>query len=185
MSESTVYPQRVLFGEENVDEDLAVLPRRTKVVVTGNNRTRSVLVGLHGVVKKAVGLGGWHWLVLTNGDEVKVQRNALSVIEVPTGDEDGDEWEDFSYSGSDLGSRSTPRRTLTADLRKLETASLWKYWRHFKLDEVNYRNYHPSKEQLLEAVERHFVSQQLDEFQVIADFLHAAKRLKQLHGLSG
>ena len=46
------------------EEELAVLPRHTKVIVTGNNRTKSVLVGLHGVVKKAVGLGGWHWLVI-------------------------------------------------------------------------------------------------------------------------
>ena len=45
------------------EELLTVLPRHTKVVVSGNNRTKSVLVGLEGVVKKAVGLGGWHWLV--------------------------------------------------------------------------------------------------------------------------
>lgn len=45
------------------EEELSVLPPHTKVVVTGNNRTKSLLVGLHGVVKKAVGLGGWHWLV--------------------------------------------------------------------------------------------------------------------------
>ncbi|KAL5845035.1 hypothetical protein ACOSQ4_010993 [Xanthoceras sorbifolium] len=44
------------------EEELLVLPGHTKVVVTGNNRTKSVLVGLQGVVKKAVGLGGWHWL---------------------------------------------------------------------------------------------------------------------------
>ena len=49
--------------ETNFDEEVSVLPRHTKVIVTGNNRTRSVLVGSHGVVKKAVGLGGWHWLV--------------------------------------------------------------------------------------------------------------------------
>lgn len=49
--------------EESGDEELSVLPRHTKVIVTGNNRTKSVLVGLKGVVKKAVGLGGWHWLV--------------------------------------------------------------------------------------------------------------------------
>lgn len=49
--------------EESGEEDLHVLPRHTKVIVTGNNRTKSVLVGLQGVVKKAVGLGGWHWLV--------------------------------------------------------------------------------------------------------------------------
>jgi hypothetical protein len=46
------------------EDEMSVLPRHTKVVVTGNNRTKSVLVGLHGVVKKAVGLGGWHWLVI-------------------------------------------------------------------------------------------------------------------------
>jgi hypothetical protein len=38
----------------------AVPPRHTKVLVTGNNQTKSVLLGLHDVVKKAVGLGGWH-----------------------------------------------------------------------------------------------------------------------------
>ena len=61
-------PSRVLshFRDESCDEEMAVLPRHTKVIVTGNNRTKSVLVGLQGVVKKAVGLGGWHWLVLHN-----------------------------------------------------------------------------------------------------------------------
>lgn len=65
-------PQSVMLGMiggcqqssgESSEEELAVLPPQTKVVVTGNNRTKSVLVGLQGVVKKAVGLGGWHWLV--------------------------------------------------------------------------------------------------------------------------
>ncbi|XP_077213246.1 cytochrome P450 monooxygenase 76AD131-like isoform X2 [Tasmannia lanceolata] len=102
----------------------------------GNNRTRSVLVGLRGVVEKAVGLGSWHWLVLTNGDEVKLQRNALSVIEVPREEEIYD-CGDVSFSGSDLGSRNTPRRAL---------------------DDMSF---HPSKEQLVEAVERHFLSQDM------------------------
>jgi hypothetical protein len=53
-------------GGDSSEEELSVLPRHTKVVVTGNNRTKSVLVGLQGVVKKAVGLGGWHWLVISN-----------------------------------------------------------------------------------------------------------------------
>lgn len=48
---------------ESSEEELSVLPPHTKVVVTGNNRTKSVLLGLRGVVRKAVGLGGWHWLV--------------------------------------------------------------------------------------------------------------------------
>mmetsp|Transcript_58297 Transcript_58297/g.185811 ORF Transcript_58297/g.185811 Transcript_58297/m.185811 type:complete len:152 (-) Transcript_58297:899-1354(-) len=74
--------------DDHSDDGVSLLPRHTKVLVTGNNRTKSSLVGLRGVVKKAVGLGGWHWLVLSNGDEVRLQRNALSVLEQPTGEEE-------------------------------------------------------------------------------------------------
>ncbi|XP_072972901.1 uncharacterized protein [Typha angustifolia] len=198
---------------DSSEEELSVLPRHTKVVVTGNNRTKSVLVGLQGVVKKAVGLGGWHWLVLTNGIEVKLQRNALSVIEAPTGNEDDDELEceNMQWNVSDLasddtqlqkphkprsrqhkvstnkslsrspscdsqskGSVSSSRSTTRVDLSKLETTALWRYWRHFNLD----ASPNPSKEQLIDAVQRHFMSQQLDELQVIVGFVQAAKRLK-------
>uniref|UniRef100_A0A5B7BGA8 Histone deacetylase complex subunit SAP30 Sin3 binding domain-containing protein n=1 Tax=Davidia involucrata TaxID=16924 RepID=A0A5B7BGA8_DAVIN len=105
MLEAELCSSRVLspFREESGDEELSVLPRHTKVVVTGNNRTKSVLVGLQGIVKKAVGLGGWHWLVLKNGVEVKLQRNALSVLEPPTGNEEDDY--DNSSSGSDIGEK--------------------------------------------------------------------------------
>ena len=43
--------------------------------------------------------------VLTNGIEVKLQRNALSVIEAPTGQEDDDdiEYENMQWNGSDMG----------------------------------------------------------------------------------
>ncbi|KAG6408048.1 hypothetical protein SASPL_131050 [Salvia splendens] len=107
MMETESCPSRVLspFREESGDEELSVLPRHTKVIVTGNNRTKSVLVGLQGIVKKAVGLGGWHWLVLKNGVEVKLQRNALSVLEPPTGNEEDDDYDfDDSSSGSDIAS---------------------------------------------------------------------------------
>ncbi|RRT61917.1 hypothetical protein B296_00005972 [Ensete ventricosum] len=166
---------------ESSEEELSVLPRHTKVVVTGNNRTKSVLVGLQGVVKKAVGLGGWHWLVillsratlngfstscgkrviffrvrvglgynligfsrqekssvdfvvqwmgyldnavhrrvslgvLTNGIEVKLQRNALSVIEAPTGHEEDDDLEvhNLQWSGSYMGKHQfgVPKNTV-------------------------------------------------------------------------
>jgi hypothetical protein len=69
--------------------------------VTGNNRTKTSLIGLEGVVKKAVGLGGWHWLRLSTGAECRLQRNALAVVAHPTGlelesseDEDEEEEED-------------------------------------------------------------------------------------------
>ncbi|XP_077233583.1 uncharacterized protein LOC143875886 isoform X2 [Tasmannia lanceolata] len=204
------------FSGESSEEELSVLPRHTKVVVTGNNRTKSVLVGLQGVVKKAVGLGGWHWLVLTNGIEVKLQRNALSVIEAPTGHEEDDdlECENMQWNVSDLasddtqklhrprhrphktigsshkassrshscdshskGSISPIRKGVTVDLSKLETTALWRYWRHFNLAAASPN---PSKEQLINVVQRHFMSQQLDELQVIVGFVQAAKRLKTL-----
>ena len=43
--------------------------------------------------------------VLTNGIEVKLQRNALSVIEAPTGNEEDDdlEFENIPWNGSDMG----------------------------------------------------------------------------------
>jgi hypothetical protein len=40
-----------------------VLPRNTKVLITGNNRTKAALIGQHARTLKAVGLGGWHHVV--------------------------------------------------------------------------------------------------------------------------
>lgn len=122
MLEAQLCPSRVLspFREESGDEELSVLPRHTKVIVTGNNRTKSVLLGLQGVVKKAVGLGGWHWLVLKNGVEVKLQRNALSVLEPPTGDEDDDDYDfDDSSSGSDIVEKESHHFATGVEYRKL------------------------------------------------------------------
>ncbi|XP_076911859.1 uncharacterized protein LOC143569963 isoform X2 [Bidens hawaiensis] len=208
-------------GGDSSEEELSVLPRHTKVVVTGNNRTKSVLVGLQGVVKKAVGLGGWHWLVLTNGIEVKLQRNALSVLEPPTGNEDDDdlEFENGHENGHwfapDLASDDTqkphqsrhrshksttgsshnktvsrslscdsqPKSSFTTsrgsvvDLSKLEMAALRRYWRHFNLAGAMPN---PSKEQLVDIVQRHFMSQTMDELQVIVAFAQAAKKLKMV-----
>ncbi|TYJ06680.1 hypothetical protein E1A91_A12G251500v1 [Gossypium mustelinum] len=221
MLEHELCSSRVLspFREESGDEELSVLPRHTKVIVTGNNRTKSVLVGLQGVVKKAVGLGGWHWLVLKNGVEVKLQRNALSVLEHPTGNEVGDDHDfDNSSSGSDIGEKdrdfpsniefhrpakprvrntkpwlpsasmkSTNRTgyrdvqsiihaTQSVNLARLDTDSLRRYCRHFKLGRIS--GYSP-REQELNTVQRHFVSQPpLNEVKVISEFITAAKRLK-------
>ncbi|KAL2525018.1 hypothetical protein Adt_10072 [Abeliophyllum distichum] len=225
MLEAEVCSSRVLspFHEESGDEELSVLPRHTKVIVTGNNRTKSVLVGLQGVVKKAVGLGGWHWLVLKNGVEVKLQRNALSVLEPPTGNEEDDDYDfDDSSSGSDIcqkenhrfstsfqfGKLSKPRVRYSrpwspnasaksinrsscrevqlkchaphprVNLTKLGTGSLWRYRRSFNLAS---KIHNPTKEQLVNAVEQHFSSQEVDDVQVIVGFIRAAaKRLKSV-----
>ncbi|KAG7037842.1 hypothetical protein SDJN02_01473, partial [Cucurbita argyrosperma subsp. argyrosperma] len=81
----------------------------------------------------------------------------------------------FSYESQSKGSISTPRGSMKVDLGKLEMSALWRYWRHFNLVDA-FPN--PSKEQLVDVVQRHFMSQQLDELQVIVGFVHAAKRLK-------
>ncbi|CAN8239933.1 unnamed protein product [Cochlearia groenlandica] len=197
------------FGECSSEEELTVLPRHTKVVVTGNNRTKSVLVGLHGVVKKAVGLGGWHWLVLTNGIEVKLQRNALSVIEAPTGNEqysdlevDHTQWipsqiSKFFYSffvTNKTFISTIPNAsfhfdcfeslieeilfmfTKKIDLSKLDTPALLRYWQHYSLVDALPN---PSKEQLLDIVQRHFMSNEMDELQVIVGFVQAAKSMQK------
>ncbi|KAG0457477.1 hypothetical protein HPP92_022634 [Vanilla planifolia] len=207
--------------EESGDEELSVLPRHTKVIVTGNNRTKSVLVGLQGVVKKAVGLGGWHWLVLKNGVEVKLQRNALSVLEAPTGNEEDDEDmdcdnsfcsssemvdKDADYPSIEFQKPTKPRVRHTrpwtcsakstnrcnyrdvqsnshkphskVNLAKLGTATLWRYWKHFNLVAINPN---PSKQQLISGVQHHFLSQQVEEKEVIMRFINAAKRLKSLY----
>ena len=43
--------------------------------------------------------------VLKNGVEVKLQRNALSVLEPPTGNEDDEDDFEISSSSSDFGER--------------------------------------------------------------------------------
>ncbi len=52
-----------------------------------NNRTKQELIGQRGKIKKSVGLGGWHWLKLHSGEEVRLQRNALTVLEPPSNQE--------------------------------------------------------------------------------------------------
>ncbi|KAK8323885.1 hypothetical protein V6Z12_A12G263000 [Gossypium hirsutum] len=201
MLEHELCSSRVLspFREESGDEELSVLPRHTKVIVTGNNRTKSVLVGLQGVVKKAVGLGGWHWLVLKNGVEVKLQRNALSVLEHPTGNEVGDDHDfDNSSSGSDIGEKD---RDFPSNIEfhrpakpRVRNTKPWLPSASMKsTNRTGYRDvqsiihatqsgsisgYSP-REQVLNTVQRHFVSQPpLNEVKVISEFITAAKRLK-------
>ncbi|OMO58601.1 Histone deacetylase complex subunit SAP30/SAP30-like protein [Corchorus olitorius] len=137
--------------------------------------------------------------VLKNGVEVKLQRNALSVLEHPTGNEVDDDHDfDNSSSGSDIGEKdhdfsssiefqrpAKPRvrhtkpwvssasmkstnRSGYRDVRSISHAPL----------SVGVNAYSP-REQMLNAVQQHFVSQpSLKEAQVIPEFVSAAKRRK-------
>lgn len=73
------------------------------VRIAGNNRTKASLVGLTAKVRRSIGLGGWHWLVLPSGEEIKLQRNALAVLEYPSGQE-----EESSASEGDRHKPATP-----------------------------------------------------------------------------
>ncbi|CAL9051021.1 unnamed protein product [Musa banksii] len=82
-----------------------------------------------------------------------------------------------SSDSQSKGSGLSSRNNMKVDLSKLETTALWRYWRHFNLVDASPN---PSKEQLIEVVQRHFMAQQLDELQVIVGFVQAAKRLKTI-----
>ena len=45
-------------GSQHSEDPLALLPRHTKVLVKGNNRTKSALVNVTGVVKTSGRAGG-------------------------------------------------------------------------------------------------------------------------------
>lgn len=75
------------------------------VRIAGNNRTKASLIGLQATVRRSIGLGGWHWLVLPSGEEVKLQRNALTVLEYPT----SQEAESSASEGAQLHKPGTPQ----------------------------------------------------------------------------
>lgn len=66
----------------------ALLPRNTLVRIVGNARTNPKLIGLEGQVRRAMGLGGWHWIATPDGQEIKIQRNALLVLKLPDYEEE-------------------------------------------------------------------------------------------------
>ncbi|PWA35813.1 histone deacetylase complex subunit SAP30/SAP30-like protein [Artemisia annua] len=153
--------------------------------------------------------------VLKNGIEVKLQRNALSVLEPPTGLEEDDEYEfEISDSESDVNEFSSatefnkldkPRvryakpwgpspavRSVSrngcreaqsnmnacypkVNFSKLGTNTLWRYYSTFNLGNIHSS---PTKEQLVNAVHKHFASQKVSEMEAIMEFINAAKRRK-------
>ncbi|KAM0841472.1 hypothetical protein ACQ4PT_058994 [Festuca glaucescens] len=137
-----------------------------------------------------------HTKILKNGVEVKLQRNALSVLEAPTGNEDDDDIDgnnsfcssfdmdekDMNYSSIEYQKPTKPRVQHTRPWSSSKTSSRRGGNSHSspKLRAVS-MNSSPSEEQLFHGVQQHFQSQQLDELQVILGFIQTAKRLKTLY----
>lgn len=65
-------------AESDSPDEAGTLPRNCRVIIRGNQRTKPGLLGKAGWIKRAVGLGGWHLVVLNGtGEEIRIQRNAL------------------------------------------------------------------------------------------------------------
>ncbi|KAE8675282.1 hypothetical protein F3Y22_tig00111689pilonHSYRG00124 [Hibiscus syriacus] len=133
--------------------------------------------------------------------EVKLQRNALCVIEAPTGNEEDDdiEFENMQWNGSDMASDDTQKSHRSRRrIHKLSSSCHKTVSRSLSCDSQSKRKLtsatrdgcfmeilatlqscnsipNPSKEQLVDVVQRHFMSQKIDELQVIVGFIQAAK----------
>jgi len=102
-------------GKETDEPD--ELPRRTKVLISGNARTKEKFVGSKGVVKKSADLGGWHWLVLASGEQVRVQRDALTVLALPEDENEDDDEEDNDDDDDDDDDKSNMKTRLRRPMR--------------------------------------------------------------------
>jgi len=70
---------------EKPDPDDALLPQGTRVRIIGNNRTKPKWIGLEGSIESGAPIGGWHVICLDDGRRIRVQRNAIQAIDIPTG----------------------------------------------------------------------------------------------------
>lgn len=188
------------------DDPHSLLPRFTRVRVIGNNRTKTQLVGQLGVVKHATGLGGWHRVVLdVGGEEVRLQRNALSVVSRPKGDETDFSDEDVeegqqedhvpvvlprerrrraprpssaehSFNERRVSQRQAAVVAPRINLHCLDATALKRYRKHYQLTDVGDS---ATREQLVTAVGRHFMQQSVDETDTIERFINAAYMFAQ------
>ncbi|CAN8068208.1 unnamed protein product [Agarophyton chilense] len=136
-----------------------VLPPGTRVRITGNNRTKWDLIGRHGTVLSAQTLGGWHEVSLTDGGIVRVQRNALHVLNLP------------NRNTPPLPARPSIAKS-QANISKLNVASLRRYRSVYKLDVAK----DCSKDELVGAVKKHFEKSKVDESEVITSFVRQIAR---------
>lgn len=91
----------------------AILPRGCYVRITGNNRTKWDLLGKEGYVRAAQTLGGWHEVQLESGAVVRVQRNALALVEPYGGVGEGLRVLGASGAMPNTGSNSHSQSTVT------------------------------------------------------------------------
>lgn len=163
-----------------------MLPRGSVVQITGNNRTKWDLIGRSGVVRAAQTLGGWHEVQLNDGAVVRVQRNALEVVERAAPD---------PTSVVRIDARKEPVNLLErpllgavkkkkkkregfvggtfANIAKLNVASLKRYRMAYNLQVDS----DCSKDELVGAVKSHFEKTTVNETEVISRFLNFLRHI--------
>ena len=148
-------------------DNVLVYPANTHVRIIGNKRTQASLTGQEGIVIKTVGLGGWHWLELSNGATVKVQRNALCLADDGTSDSCFEGASTPSEISSIHGcSEFHSQKARTAggiNLQKLSTMALMRYAR---LNGLNVGS-RVSRDVLIKHVLWHFESLPTDESAIL------------------
>lgn len=167
----------------------AVLPRGSLVRITGNNRTKNDLVGREGFVQAAQTLGGWHEVQLDDGSTVRVQRNALRVMNTPNPHVLQyanpppqiapalyvQQHRPVSIPIQKVVKRKVKKdsdRRIHANIAKLNVTSLKKYGRYFQLKIAK----DCSRDELVGAVRKHFATTKVDEAEVISSFLRHIAR---------
>ena len=148
-------------------DNVLVYPANTHVRIIGNKRTQASLTGQEGIVIKTVGLGGWHWLELKNGTTVKVQRNALCLVD--------DAASDSCFEGASTPSERSSTRGCSefhslmartaggVNLQKLSTMALMRYAHLYGL-RIGPR---VSRDVLIKHVLWHFESLSTDESSIL------------------
>ena len=184
-------------GSDEPDE----LPRRTKVLISGNARTKENFVGSKGVVKKSADLGGWHWLVLATGGQVRVQRDALTVLALPEDaneddEEDEDEDDEDNDEKSNMKTRlrrpmripgnGPPSQAAAAAMKRLQERrrsarpncqsnfdrlTITTLQKYKKVYSLPPSEADDNKNALVHEVGKHFMSQKLDEQKVLQQFM--------------
>lgn len=152
--------------------EILLLPVDTRVRVVGNKRTRRSLIGQEGLVRKSVGLGGWHWLKMDSGEVVKLQRNALHVVSLSTGERLAES--DLNADGGGLIRSGPGMKRSRVRLDKLSSDTLWRYLKASKVPAAP----GVSRATLVAAVQRHFEERFLpvDEMTVGANLARKRRR---------
>ncbi len=149
-----------LHNPANTGAADAVLPRGSVVKITGNNRTKRELLNRQGLVLSAQTLGGWHEVALYDGANVRVQRNALTLLDAPS-----------EATVAMLPPPPSDVASVSANIAHLNKSSLERYRKHHRLPLPD----DAPRDALVIAVKRHFAKAKVNEAEVIRMFL---KRLK-------